>query len=145
MSAVFHPYLMLLVFCVFIALIFFLNLWLYRPILGFIKKRDESLKSAQSALNKNQEKAKEIQIEIQKLLFDAKQEAKEIKDQAMQEAQKKYNESFERAKNELELRFNEQKEILITQQKMLQKKLIEEIHSFETLIQNKITQGRSIQ
>lgn len=145
MSLTLNPYLMLLVFVVFIALIFFLNILLYRPILAFMQKRDESLNGGILALDGDKKRMEEIDLEIQKILKDAKEEAREIRNLATQEAQKKYNESFERARVELENRFNESKKGLVSQQEALHHALKNEAQCFGSLIEDKIAQMRSVQ
>ncbi|MCE3046893.1 hypothetical protein [Helicobacter kayseriensis] len=144
MSLTLNPYLMLLVFIVFMALIICLNTLLYRPMLHFIQKRNQSLQGGLLGLDEDKRKVQDIQLEIQKLLNEAKQEAKEIRNTATKEAQKKYNESFERAKIELENRFEESRRVLISQHQATQSALQYEINAISDAIEDKISKMRSV-
>ncbi len=118
---------------------------LYRPILEFLEKRSQSLKQGFLNASGDRQRIEEIDLEIRNILESAKREAKEIKALALQDAQKKYDEGFERARSELESRFLENKKGLIEQNALLQAKLCEEREGFVVAIEQKINQLRSAQ
>ena len=74
--------LMILVFCCFVLLLFFLNQWLYKPLLAFMNKRDEMIKKDLQNTQGNLQEITKIQDEINTIIGNAQKEAKEIIEQA---------------------------------------------------------------
>lgn len=97
--------LMLLVFVVFMALIFYLNFWLYHPILEQMQKRKSLLDEDGSALVGLKAEVEEIKVKAQEVLLQARDQANKIKEEAIKEAQSDYDERFNRARSEIENRF----------------------------------------
>lgn len=129
---------MLFVFIVFILLIIILNFWLYRPILDFMAKREEMFSSETSKLDEEKGKIARLHKEAQELIANARHEARIIRELANKEAGAKYEESFERAKNEIEARFIESKKILDEQRSVLREELVSKIPLFQQEIENRI-------
>lgn len=96
---------MLLVFVIFMALIFYLNFWLYRPILEQMQKRKSLLDEDGSTLVGLKAEVEEIKAKAQEVLLQARDQANKIREEAIKEAQSDYDERFNRARSEIENRF----------------------------------------
>lgn len=103
---------MLLVFVTFMLLILILNTCLYRPILELLKKREALLGEDAKDLQEQKNEITQLKVEAEKVLAEARDQAKKIKDLATLEAQGVYEEKLNRSKAEIGNRFlNAQREL----------------------------------
>lgn len=103
---------MLLVFVTFMLLILILNTCLYRPILELLKKREALLGEDAKDLQEQRNEIAQLKVETEKVLTEARDQAKKIKDLATLEAQGVYEEKLNRSKAEIGNRFlNAQREL----------------------------------
>lgn len=137
MSLELNPFLMLLVFIVFLLLIFILNTWLYRPMLDFMQHRDRLLGENASDIEEQREEIQRIKVEIEEVLSNAQAEAKQIKEQAVKQAQILYDEKFTRAKAEIDLRYANALEGLQEKRKLIRKYLEESQDQLHMEVKNK--------
>lgn len=105
MSLDLNPLLMLLVFITFLLLIFILNAWLFRPMLAFMQQRERLLGENARGIEEQKAEVERLEAEIEQVLMNAKNEAKQIKDLATAQAQALYDEKFGKTKAELEVRY----------------------------------------
>lgn len=104
--------LMLLVFVTFMLLILILNIWLYRPMLELIQKRDSLLGENAREVEEQKREIAQLKCEAEEILRHARIEAKKIKDLATLEAQGIFEEKLNRSKAEIGNRFlSSQKEL----------------------------------
>lgn len=96
---------MLLVFITFLLLIFILNAWLYRPMLAFIQQRECLLGENARGIEEQKAEIESLRAEIEQVLVEAKDEAKQIKDLAISQAQALYDEKFCKTKADLDARY----------------------------------------
>lgn len=112
MSLELNLQLMLLVFVTFMLLILILNTCLYRPILELLKKREALLGEDAKDLQEQRNEIAKLKVETEKVLAEARDQAKKIKDLATLEAQGVYEEKLNRSKAEIGNRFlNAQREL----------------------------------
>lgn len=112
MSLELNLQLMLLVFVTFMLLILILNTCLYRPILELLKKREALLGEDAKDLQEQRNEIAQLKVEAEKVLAEARDQAKKIKDLATLEAQGVYEEKLNRSKAEIGNRFlNAQREL----------------------------------
>lgn len=112
MSLELNLQLMLLVFVTFMLLILILNTCLYRPILELLRKREALLGEDAKDLQEQRNEIAKLKVEAEKVLTEARDQAKKIKDLATLEAQGVYEEKLNRSKAEIGNRFlNAQREL----------------------------------
>lgn len=93
-------------------LILILNTCLYRPILELLKKREALLGEDAKDLQEQRNEIAQLKVETEKVLTEARDQAKKIKDLATLEAQGVYEEKLNRSKAEIGNRFlNAQREL----------------------------------
>lgn len=93
-------------------LILILNTCLYRPILELLKKREALLGEDAKDLQEQKNEITQLKVEAEKVLAEARDQAKKIKDLATLEAQGVYEEKLNRSKAEIGNRFlNAQREL----------------------------------
>lgn len=93
-------------------LILILNTCLYRPILELLKKREALLGEDAKDLQEQRNEIAQLKVEAEKVLAEARDQAKKIKDLATLEAQGVYEEKLNRSKAEIGNRFlNAQREL----------------------------------
>jgi len=123
---------------IFLVTLALLKIWLFDPLVKFMDEREEKLKKSMEMINSNSEDSKEFEAKIQKVLAEAKKEAKAIRDEARAKAQVEANEmkkrmaaDIEAAKKELAKEIQEEKEKILS--------LLEaDKEEVKTLIENKI-------
>lgn len=129
---------MLLVFVIFITLIFLLDLWLYRPILKQIQRRKSLLDEDGDALVGLKAEVEKIKAKSQAVLFQARDQASKIKEEAIVEAQSDYDERFNRARSEIENRFLVSQKELQDKQAKIYAELETKVPVFTQAIQKKV-------
>lgn len=140
MSLTLNLSLMFLVFVVFMLLIFFLDFWLYRPMLDFMARRERMLIEGTSKLGEEKERINELHQQAQEVVKKAREEARLIREMANKEAREKYEESFGRARSEVEARFVESKRLFEEQRSTLREELFGNAPLFRQEMDKKIAQ-----
>jgi len=107
---------------IFLVTMILLKMWLFDPIVKFMDEREEKLKKSLEMINANSEDSKELEEEIQKVLANAKKEAKAIRDEARAKAlaeaadmKAKRTAEIEAAKEELIKEIQAEKERIIAE------------------------------
>lgn len=83
------PPLLLITLVIFLGLIFVLNSILYKPLLGFIDDRNESIKNDEESVSKNASDTGNYEAQIEKIIGDARAEAQAKKHAALSEAKER--------------------------------------------------------
>lgn len=134
------PWLMLLVFVVFIITMFLLNTWLFKPLIGFMDERENSLrKDIESAVSDDNE-VKEIQEKIRSVLADAKAQASRIIEDAIDNAKADYDARMEKKTNEIQARLESFRADLESQKYQVRQELLADMAGFESALKGKIQQ-----
>lgn len=140
MSITLNPYLMLLVFIVFMLLIYLLNQWLYKPMFTFMKNRDESIQRDLQSTQGHKNDISQIEKEISEILQQARKEAAQILDTATREAKATYESKINSKKMENEAKLAQYKEELQTQKAELRSDLIAQLPLFRETLKTKLKQ-----
>ncbi len=96
--------LLLLTAIVFLALIFLLNSWLYRPLLAFMEQREESIRRDLENASSNEEGSQKLLEEAKAIITEAKAQASAMKKEAIDEVKAEIAKMIEAKKEELESR-----------------------------------------
>ncbi len=123
---------------IFLITMILLKKWLFEPLLSFMDEREAKLKRDLEMIAKNSEDTAGIEAEIEKILTDARHQARAILDEAREKALKEANEikskkvaEIEAAKEELVKEIQKEKEAIINA-------LSQEKNTFKEMIENKI-------
>ncbi|WP_297814245.1 FoF1 ATP synthase subunit B' [uncultured Helicobacter sp.] len=100
------PWVMALVFVVFLILVYLLNRILYKPLLSFMDTRDASIKRDSEGIEGNTTDIKALQKEANEILQVAKQEATLIKNKAQDSAKQTAEVKISQKKDELAQKYN---------------------------------------
>lgn len=102
-----HIDLIAITFISFIALIFLLNKILYKPLLGFVDRRDSSMRDDISNASKNLGDIGDAESEISSNLEEARRKADNLRQEATREALEYQEEQVEVLRKELDTKYDE--------------------------------------
>ncbi len=134
------PWLMLLVFIVFLLTMLFLNAWLFRPLLGFMDERESSMQRDLHSVASNDSDVQEIQRQIQEILANARREAGQILDDATSQAKTDYDEKIAKKQAESQSKIEKFRKDLVEQKQALKAELATYLPDFRVALQNKMNQ-----
>ncbi len=134
------PWLMLLVFVVFIVTMFFLNTWLFKPLLGFMDEREASIQRDLQSAQSDDNSVKDIQNQIQSVLKNARNEASQILEEATNKAKEDYDKKISKKQEEMQRKIEDFRKDLISQKKSLKTELESYMPDFKKALQGKISQ-----
>lgn len=134
------PWLMLLVFVVFIITMFLLNTWLFKPLIGFMDERENSLRKDMESAVSDDNEVKEIQEKIRSVLADAKDQASRIIEDAIDNAKADYDARMEKKTNEIQARLESFRADLESQKYQVRQELLADMAGFESALKGKIQQ-----
>lgn len=135
-----NPLLMLLVLVVFVILIYLLNEWLYKPLMGFMENRDRSIKNDLDSILGNDKEVTALQAEADQILAKAKKEAGSIKEEAYESAKKSADARVDAKRLELERQKADYMAQLQKEQKELRASLLSQMDVFKGSLKNKMQQ-----
>ena len=92
---------------VFLALIYFLNQKLYKPLLAFMEERENSIKKDEELANQNTLDLNIDKAELEKVVSEANMSASQIKNEAIQKAKDKVDEILSKKRVELQADFDD--------------------------------------
>ena len=90
MSTEINWHLMALEFLVFMVTLYLLNIWLFRPLLNFMQKRDESIYQDLQEITDSANEVEQIEREIVQILDQARKEARSMIEKAQSDARALY-------------------------------------------------------
>lgn len=134
------PWLMLLVFVVFIITMLLLNSWLFKPLIGFMDERENSLRKDMESAMSDDNEVQEIQEKIRAIFVDAKAQASSIIESATIEAKAEYDEKMEKQANEVQGRIDSFRVDLENQKNQAKQELLADLGVFETALKSKVQQ-----
>ncbi|PAF49903.1 F0F1 ATP synthase subunit B' [Helicobacter sp. 12S02232-10] len=140
MTITVNPYLMILVFIVFIATLYCLNIWLYKPIFSFMDNRNASIAQDMQSIQNNMQETIEIDREIKQILENARLESLQIIEQATNEAKTAYEAKIMKKKTESLAKLEEFLSNLQIEKIDLKNQLLEKMPDFEKSLKLKISQ-----
>ncbi|ABS52046.1 F0F1 ATP synthase subunit B family protein [Campylobacter hominis] len=98
---------MVMTIVVFLALIYFLNQKLYKPLLAFMEERENSIKKDEELANQNTLDLNIDKAELEKAVSEANMSASQIKNEAIQKAKDKVDEILSKKRVELQADFDD--------------------------------------
>ncbi len=98
---------MVMTIVVFLALIYFLNQKLYKPLLAFMEERENSIKKDEELANQNTLDLNIDKAELEKVVSEANMSASQIKNEAIQKAKDKVDEILSKKRVELQADFDD--------------------------------------
>lgn len=132
------PWVMALVFVVFLILVYLLNRILYKPILSFMDARDASIRKDSEGIEGNTAEIKAIQKETEEILQQAKQEAALIKNKAHDLAKENADVRISQKKEELNRKYSEFMDNLEVERDKLKNALLSQIPAFKESLKAKL-------
>ena len=122
----------------FLILLAILNLILYRPIRGIIKRRSEKLAADMNDVEKFNEQAEKKLQDYEQSLQEARTEAGAIRNDYRSEGSEKEKEIVDQAKQEAAQELEESRKQLRQQREEAQKKLFQEIDQYAEKVAQKV-------
>lgn len=83
-------YLMALVFFIFLVTMYLLNIWLFRPLLSFVHKRNEAIEQDIREINDSASEIERIEKEVSEILENARREARLMVEKSQSESRALY-------------------------------------------------------
>lgn len=134
------PYLMLLVFVVFLLTMVLLNVWLFKPLIGFMDEREATLRKDLDSVSSSDTKVQEIQQQIQDILSDARTRSSEILQKATSDAKSHYEANLQKKQEELAKKLQDFRANLEKQKEVSKQELLAHLGEFENALKAKIKQ-----
>lgn len=134
------PYLMLLVFVVFLLTMILLNVWLFKPLIGFMDEREATLRKDLDSISSSDTQVQEIQQQIQDILSDARARSSEILQKATSDAKSHYEVNLQKKQEELAKKLQDFRASLEEQKETSKKELLAHLGEFEDALKLKIKQ-----
>ncbi|MGX2972619.1 F0F1 ATP synthase subunit B family protein [Helicobacter sp. T3_23-1059] len=134
------PYLMSLVFVVFLITMFLLNVWLFKPLIGFMDEREATLRKDLDLVSSSDTQVQEIQQQIQDILSTARNHSSEILQKATNDAKALYEANVQKKQEELAKKLQDFRANLDKQKEVSKKELLASLGEFEDALKLKIKQ-----
>ncbi|MGX3045670.1 F0F1 ATP synthase subunit B family protein [Helicobacter sp. T3_23-1056] len=134
------PYLMLLVFVVFLITMILLNVWLFKPLIGFMDEREATLRKDLDLVSSSDTQVQEIQQQIQDILSTARNHSSEILQKATNDAKALYEANIQKKQEELAKKLQDFRVNLDKQKEASKKELLASLGEFEDALKLKIKQ-----
>lgn len=138
MSIELNPYLMLLVFITFMALIYLLNRCLFKPMLLFMESRDGAIEGDLSKMQQYQNEKEALEAQAAQSIALARKEAAQILEVATKEAKATYEEKINAKKSENEAKLAQYKQELLEQKSELYAELKAQLPLFQKTLGAKL-------
>jgi F-type H+-transporting ATPase subunit b len=123
---------------VFFALIYFLNSILYQPLLGFMQKREDLIKSDMDNIAENSGDVESSLNKAKTLISDAKSEAAAIRESAITKAKEAAAKELETAQAAIEAKYEAFVQELSADRVALKKDLLANLSSYQNSLQAKL-------
>ncbi|WQV91732.1 FoF1 ATP synthase subunit B' [Helicobacter pylori] len=136
-----NPYLMAVVFVVFVLLLWAMNVWVYRPLLAFIDNRQAEIKDSLAKIKTDNAQSVEIGHQIDALLKEAAEKRREIIAEAIQKATESYDAVIKQKENELNQEFEAFAKQLQNEKQALKEQLQAQMPVFEDELNKRVAMG----
>lgn len=134
------PWLMLLVFVVFVITMILLNTWLFKPLIGFMDERENSLRKDMESAVSDDNEVREIQEKIRSVFADAKAQASRIIEDSIDSAKADYDARMEKKSSEIQAKLDSFRADLESQKHQARHELLADLAGFESALKSKIQQ-----
>ena len=122
----------------FLALIYVLNTMMYKPLLDFMQKRDESIANDIASIEGNDSEISELEAKANENISKAKQEASEIKASMISKVKDELSSKFEEKKSALEDELNNFLVALGEKREILKSELEANLAQYKEAVEAKI-------
>ncbi len=136
-----NPYLMAVVFVVFVLLLWAMNVWVYRPLLAFMDNRQAEIKDSLAKIKTDNAQSVEIGHQIDALLKEAAERRREIIAEAIQKATESYDAVIKQKENELNQEFEAFAKQLQNEKQILKEQLQAQMPVFEDELNKRVAMG----
>ncbi|MGN8503929.1 FoF1 ATP synthase subunit B' [Helicobacter pylori] len=136
-----NPYLMAVVFVVFVLLFWAMNVWVYRPLLAFMDNRQAEIKDSLAKIKTDNAQSVEIRHQIEALLKEAAEKRREIIAEAIQKATESYDAVIKQKENELNQEFEAFVKQLQNEKQALKEQLQARMPVFEDELNKRVAMG----
>ncbi len=135
------PYLMAVVFVVFVLLLWAMNVWVYRPLLAFMDNRQAEIKDSLAKIKTDNTQSVEIRHQIDALLKEAAEKRREMIAEAIQKAAESYDAVIKQKENELNQEFEAFAKQLQNEKQILKEQLQVQMPVFEDELNKRVAMG----
>ncbi|WQX97974.1 FoF1 ATP synthase subunit B' [Helicobacter pylori] len=136
-----NPYLMAVVFVVFVLLLWAMNVWVYRPLLAFMDNRQAEIKDSLAKIKTDNAQSVEIGHQIDALLKEAAEKRREMIAEAIQKATESYDAVIKQKENELNQEFEAFIKQLQNEKQVLKEQLQAQMPVFEDELNKRVAMG----
>ncbi|PUD48429.1 FoF1 ATP synthase subunit B' [Helicobacter pylori] len=136
-----NPYLMAVVFIVFVLLLWAMNVWVYRPLLAFMDNRQAEIKDSLAKIKTDNAQSVEIGHQIDALLKEAAERRREMIAEAIQKATESYDAVIKQKENELNQEFEAFAKQLQNEKQALKEQLQAQMPVFEDELNKRVAMG----
>ncbi|WRC07255.1 FoF1 ATP synthase subunit B' [Helicobacter pylori] len=136
-----NPYLMAVVFIVFVLLLWAMNVWVYRPLLAFMDNRQAEIKDSLAKIKTDNAQSVEIGHQIEALLKEAAEKRREVIAEAIQKATESYDAVIKQKENELNQEFEAFAKQLQNEKQALKEQLQAQMPVFEDELNKRVAMG----
>ncbi|WP_187876677.1 FoF1 ATP synthase subunit B' [Helicobacter pylori] len=136
-----NPYLMAVVFVVFVLLLWAMNVWVYRPLLAFMDNRQAEIKDSLAKIKTDNAQSVEIRHQIETLLKEVAEKRREIIAEAIQKATESYDAVIKQKENELNQEFEAFAKQLQNEKQALKEQLQAQMPVFEDELNKRVAMG----
>ncbi len=136
-----NPYLMAVVFVVFVLLLWAMNVWVYRPLLAFMDNRQVEIKDSLAKIKTDNTQSVEIRHQIDALLKEAAEKRREMIAEAIQKATESYDAVIKQKENELNQEFEAFAKQLQNEKQILKEQLQVQMPVFEDELNKRVAMG----
>ncbi|WRD58532.1 FoF1 ATP synthase subunit B' [Helicobacter pylori] len=136
-----NPYLMAVVFVVFVLLLWAMNVWVYRPLLAFMDNRQAEIKDSLAKIKTDNTQSVEIRHQIDALLKEAAEKRRGMIAEAIQKAAESYDAVIKQKENELNQEFEAFAKQLQNEKQILKEQLQAQMPVFENELNKRVAMG----
>ncbi|MGL2616858.1 FoF1 ATP synthase subunit B' [Helicobacter pylori] len=136
-----NPYLMAVVFVVFVLLLWAMNVWVYRPLLAFMDNRQAEIKDSLAKIKTDNAQSVEIGHQIETLLKEVAEKRREVIAEAIQKATESYDAVIKQKENELNQEFEAFIKQLQNEKQALKEQLQAQMPVFEDELNKRVAMG----
>ncbi|GAA7252224.1 FoF1 ATP synthase subunit B' [Helicobacter pylori] len=136
-----NPYLMAVVFVVFVLSLWAMNVWVYRPLLAFMDNRQAEIKDSLAKIKTDNTQSVEIRHQIDALLKEAAEKRREMIAEAIQKATESYDAVIKQKENELNQEFEAFAKQLQNEKQILKEQLQVQMPVFENELNKRVAMG----
>lgn len=136
-----NPYLMAVVFVVFVLLLWAMNVWVYRPLLAFMDNRQAEIKDSLAKIKTDNTQSVEIRHQIDALLKEAAEKRREMIAEAIQKATESYDAVIKQKESELNQEFEAFAKQLQNEKQILKEQLQVQMPVFENELNKRVAMG----